>query len=173
MFFGREMRELDVQVKTPLPDSLYGSAIVVQAPQAVESQGTAERDPPLLAKTTEDSLSDAERLIKNRLFEEAIFSAWATVETELKSFLRRRGMSDFATPQISTREQINVLAQNALADDQTVDVLRRMYNLFEMLGFKGGYSAQETEDNASEYVFLARSVIQRLRRWDKGTIPRD
>lgn len=173
VFFGREIRELDAKVKAPLPPVAHGDASVRQAPQAVEAQGNVEHAPPVLAKATEDSLGDAERLIKNRLYEEAIFSAWATVETELKSFLRRAGVSDYATPQISTREQINVLAQDALADDQTVDVLRRMYNLFEMLAFKGGYSVQETEDNAREYVFLARSVIQRLRRWDKGAHPSD
>lgn len=158
-FFGREVRELKAEVREPLP--VIGIGHSKQAPQTIEGHGSVSALK-MPASPTADALNDAERLIKNDLADAAIFSAWATVETELRAFLRANGMGNYASPQVSTREQINALAQSTIADNQTIDVLRRMYNLFEMLAYTGAGSDLATEDNAREYVALAQGVIKRL-----------
>jgi len=163
-FFGREVKEMKVEIGEPL--SVSGVAKLRQAPQTIDGRGAVSALT-LPASTSEPTLNDAERLIDKGLSEAAIFSTWATVEAEMRTFLRAHGLASQASPQVSTREQISALAQSALADNRTVDVLRRMHNLFEILSHESSHlTSREIDDNAREYVALARSVIERLHRLD-------
>ena len=78
-------------------------------------------------------------------------------------------MPNFAMPNVGSSEQINALAQSTLADSMTVEVLRRMNNLFNFLAHGGGaIDAVTNDDQAREYIDLARLVIDRLRRFDSS-----
>ena len=149
LFFGKELRELDAEVKSLPPP------VPKEERKAVSALHHAS---PI------DPLNDAERLLNADLPDPAIFSAWSTVEHELRRFLVAHNMRNVVSHQISTSEQINALAQAGLADGPTIDVLRRMNNLFNLLAYGGGANAEVTADQAREYIALARSVIERFRQ---------
>jgi len=155
LFFDRELKALDATIKAPQ------NSLPSRASRGISALVTERPD--------EGSLGEAQRLLDADLPEAAIFSAWATVEADLRAFLRSHGMPNVASSHVSTLEQINALAQSTLADSQTVDVLRRMYNLFNVLSHEGGFSINETKDYAREYIALAKGIIERFHRLDGAT----
>lgn len=113
-------------------------------------------------KESSQILSEAQTLAET--FPRAAVSvAWSAVETEIMAVITQRAISPDYSFYSSPLKNIQILADSSLIDNLTLQVLDGMRKLRNAAVHAHPKDADITTDQAREFVFLARGIIDKLK----------
>ena len=141
--FGEQLRELERQAKE-----------INIAPKKLKAISETKRDSLQL-------LEEAARIVEEDLPQAAIVIAWQAVEAELASAIMRLALSPDYPPYNSALKNAETLREQKAIDARTFLLLGRMRNLRNMAVH--GVDTQITSREATEFVAIARGVIEKLK----------